>query len=177
MTHQILIAGFGGQGVLFSGKFLAYAGMLAGKQVTWLPYYGPEMRGGTANVSVIISDDSIGSPVIARPTTLIAMNGPSFDMFEEKAAAGGKIFLDSTLVERPSRRTDADAFRIPATQLAADNGIAKLSNMIIIGKLIRETGICSMDDARKAMEKTVPARKLEMLEDNMKAIEIGYNYK
>ena len=176
MTTQILIAGFGGQGVLFAGKFLAYKGLLEEKQVSWLPSYGPEMRGGTANCSIILSDDPVGSPIVSTPDALIAMNLPSFDKYESTVASGGKVFIDSTLISRQAVRTDIDAYYIPATKMAADAGIPTLANMIILGKMIKETGAVSFENLIDAMKKVVSAKHAELLEINIKALEAGYNY-
>ena len=120
-TTNFLFAGFGGQGILFSGKFLAYKGLTEDKQVSWLPSYGPEMRGGTASCSVIVSDTPVGSPIVSNPDVLIAMNLPSLDKYEDSVVSGGKIFVDSTLVERKVKRTDVEVYYIPATKLASDN--------------------------------------------------------
>lgn len=121
-TTQILIAGFGGQGVLFAGKFLAYKGLCEGRQVSWLPSYGPEMRGGTANCSVTLSDEPIGSPIITRPDILIAMNLPSLDKYEDAVKPGGQIYVDSSLIEREIGRNDVSVYRIPATRMASRFG-------------------------------------------------------
>ena len=142
-TVQILIAGFGGQGVLFVGKCLAYKALEEGKQLSWLPSYGPEMRGGTANCSVIISDTPVGSPIVSNPDVLTAMNLPSLDKYENDTVSGGKIFVDSTLIDRKVQRTDVDAYYIPATQMAKDLGFPNLANMILLGKMIKEAGIVS----------------------------------
>ncbi|MBQ6889929.1 MAG: 2-oxoacid:acceptor oxidoreductase family protein [Oscillospiraceae bacterium] len=176
MTTQILIAGFGGQGVLFAGKFLAYKGMLEDKQVSWLPSYGPEMRGGTANCSIIISDDPVGSPIVSTPDALIAMNLPSFDKYENAVVSGGKVFIDSTLIGRKAQRTDIDAYYIPATKMAADAGIPTLANMIILGKMIKETGAVSFENMVDVMKKIVSAKRAELIDINIKALEAGYNY-
>ena len=176
-TEQILIAGFGGQGVLFAGKCLAYKGLLEGRQVSWLPSYGPEMRGGTANCSVILSDDPVGSPIVSAPTVLAAMNLPSLDKYESAAAAGAKIFLDSSLIERKVERTDVEAFYVPATKMAADAGIPTLANMILVGKMIRETEMVRYEDFIEALKKVVSAKKANLMDVNLKAIEMGYNYK
>ena len=176
MTTQILIAGFGGQGVLFAGKFLAYKGLLEDKQVSWLPSYGPEMRGGTANCSIIISDEPVGSPIVSSPDALIAMNLPSFDKYEGAVVSGGKVFVDSTLIGRKAVRSDISAFYIPATKMAADAGIPTLANMIILGKMIKETGAVSFENLVDAMKKVVSAKHAELLEVNIKALETGYNY-
>lgn len=176
MTTQILIAGFGGQGVLFAGKFLAYKGMLEDKQVSWLPSYGPEMRGGTANCSIIISDDPVGSPIVSTPDALIAMNLPSFDKYENAVVSGGKVFIDSTLIGRKAQRTDIDAYYIPATKMAADAGIPTLANMIILGKMIKETGAVSFENMVDVMKKIVSAKRAELIDINIKALEAGFNY-
>ncbi|MBE6784228.1 MAG: 2-oxoacid:ferredoxin oxidoreductase subunit gamma [Ruminococcaceae bacterium] len=174
-SSSILFAGFGGQGVLFVGKFLAYKGLDEGKQVSWLPSYGPEMRGGTANCSVIISDDPIGSPIIDEPDILVAMNLPSLDKYEASVKKGGKIILDSSLIGRKVERDDVEVFYLPATQLANENNIPKLANMIIAGKLMKECDAVSYDNLREALAHVVSARHQDMLEVNLGAIEIGYN--
>lgn len=176
MTNQILIAGFGGQGVLFAGKFLAYKGLLEEKQISWLPSYGPEMRGGTANCSVIISDEPVGSPIVSNPDALIAMNLPSLDKYEPAVAPGGKVFIDSTLIDRKALRDDIYAYYIPATKMAADAGIPTLANMIILGKMIKETGAVSFENLLDAMKKVVSAKRAELMDVNIKALETGYNY-
>ena len=176
MTTQILIAGFGGQGVLFSGKFLAYKAMMEDSQVSWLPSYGPEMRGGTANCSVIVSDAPIGSPIVNAPDVLIAMNLPSLDKYENAVVPGGIIIVDSALIARKVERTDVKVFYIPATKMASDEGITTLANMIIAGKLIRECDAISHDNIEAVMGKIVSARHKELLDLNLKAIELGYNY-
>ena len=137
-TISMILAGFGGQGILFAGKFLAYKGLVADKKLSWLPSYGPEMRGGTANCSVIISDDDIGSPIVSKPDCLMAMNLPSLDKFEGSVVAGGKIFVDSTLIERKVERDDVEAYYIPATAMAKELGYPTLANMIMVGKMMKE---------------------------------------
>ena len=175
MTTQILIAGFGGQGVLFAGKFLAYKALLENKQLSWLPSYGPEMRGGTANCSVIISDEPVGSPIVSKPDVLIVMNLPSLDKYEDAVVPGGKIFVDSTLIERKVRRDDVDVYYIPATKLANDINAPTLANMIMIGKVIKETNVVPYDNIDKALDKVVSARKAALKEINFNALETGYN--
>ena len=176
MNKQILIAGFGGQGILFSGKFLAYEGLLEEKEVSWLPSYGPEMRGGTANCSIILSDEPIGSPIVLNPDILIAMNLPSLDKYENETASGGQIFVDSSLIDKKVERDDVEVYYIPATRLASEEGLNGLANMIMIGHFIKKTGIIPYENIRKTMEKVVPAKKMELLDLNIKAVEIGYNY-
>ncbi len=176
MTTQILIAGFGGQGVLFTGKCLAYEGLTENKQVSWLPSYGPEMRGGTASCGVILSDEPVGSPIVDNPDVLIVMNLPSFDKYESAIQSGGKAIVDSTLIGRKAERSDIDAYYIPATKMAADEGIPTLANMIMLGKMIKETGVVSIENATEAMKKVVSAKKADLLDANIKALMTGYNY-
>ena len=173
---SILLSGFGGQGILFAGKFLAYKGLIEDKNVSWLPSYGPEMRGGTANCSVIVSDEAVASPIITEPELLVVMNGPSLDKFENAVIPGGKIFIDSTLISRECTRDDVSTFRIPATQMANDMGIPKLANMIMVGKLIKETNMFTWEQLIGAVTKLVPPAKAAMLESNIKALEAGYNF-
>ena len=176
MTHQILLAGFGGQGILFSGKFLAYDGLIEDRQVSWLPSYGPEMRGGTCNCSVILSDTQIGSPIVSNPDILIAMNLPSLDKFENEAVAGAKIFVDSSLIDRKVARDDVETYYIPATKMASDEGLSGLANMIMIGYMIRKAGVMPYENVEKVMAKVVPAKKQDKLALNIKAVELGYNF-
>lgn len=176
-TTKYLFAGFGGQGILFSGKVLAYKGLNDNKNVSWLPSYGPEMRGGTANCSVIISDTPVGSPIVSKPDVLIAMNLPSLDLFEDKVASGGMIFVDSTLIERKVNRTDVKVFYIPATRLASENKIPKLANMIIIGKVLKETNeFENVEEVKKALTKVISAKHSDMLDVNMNALLLGKDY-
>ena len=176
MLTQILIAGFGGQGVLFAGKFIAYKGLFEGKEVSWLPSYGPEMRGGTANCSVILSDDPVGSPIVSNPDVLMAMNLPSLDKYENDTVAGGQIFVDSALIDRKVERDDVEAYYIPATKLASDEGLTGLANMIMLGFVIKKSGIIPFENVDRALAKVVPASKQHLIESNTKALELGYNY-
>ena len=176
MTSKILIAGFGGQGILFAGKVLAYKGLVEGKQLSWLPSYGPEMRGVTANCNVIISDDPVGSPIVDNPNVLIVMNLPSLDKYENAAEKGSKIFVDSTLIGRKVERDDVDVYYIPATKMAQEAGIPTLANMIMLGKVIKETGVVSFDGMEAALKKVVSARKANLIDVNLKAIKAGYDY-
>lgn len=177
MTTNILLAGFGGQGILFAGKFLAYNGLIEEKQISWLPSYGPEMRGGTANCSVIISDEPVGSPIVTNPDVLIVMNLPSLDKYEKAVVPGGKIFVDSTLIDRKVARDDVDVFYIPATQMAKQMGAPTLANMIISGKLIKETGVVSYDKVEAALKKVVSAKHADLLSVNLEAVTKGYEFK
>lgn len=175
MTTEILLAGFGGQGVLFAGKILAYCGLMDSKELSWLPSYGPEMRGGTANCSVCISDQPIGSPLVLAPDILVAMNQPSYDKFIDAVKPGGKAFIDSTLIDTVCDRKDIECFYIPSSQLAEDNGLKGGSNIILLGNLIKETELFSLDTMKKAIEKVVPPSKAHLIANNFKAIEIGMN--
>ena len=176
-TTQILIAGFGGQGILFSGKFLAYKGLLDDIQVSWLPSYGPEMRGGTANCNVILSDSPVGSPIITTPDVLIAMNLPSLQKYVDAVAPGGQIYVDSSLIDAKVEREDVEVFYIPATQMAKDNGIGTLANMIIVGHLLENNSELSFDGTSDVVEKLVPPKKAALKELNMKALALGRDYK
>lgn len=170
---NIIFAGFGGQGILFSGKVVSYAGLIDNKEVSWLPSYGPEMRGGTANCSVCLSDEPIGSPLVTEPDVLIAMNGPSFDKFIDTVVPGGKVIIDSTLVDRNTTRDDIELFRIPATKLSNDEDLQSLANMILLGKLLAETSFASLETVEKSLQKCVPASKSHLLAPNMRAIKMG----
>lgn len=176
MTHQFLIAGFGGQGLLFAGKFMVNKGMLEGKEVTWLPSYGPEMRGGTANCSVIISDDPVGSPIVDHPDILMVMNRPSLDKYEAAVQTGGMIFVDSTLIDRRVERTDVTTFYVPATAMASESGITTLANMILTGKILKELGQFDEAGVENALRKVVSAKHPEMYEVNLKALTMGRDY-
>ena len=176
-TTQILIAGFGGQGILFSGKFLAYKGLMEELQVSWLPSYGPEMRGGTANCNVILSDDPVGSPIITTPDVLVAMNLPSLQKYVDSVAKGGQIYIDSSLIDVKVERDDVQVFYVPATQMAKDEGIGTLANMIIVGSLLENNPNLSFDGVAEVVEKLVPPKKAALKELNMKALELGKNYK
>lgn len=176
MTTKTVIAGFGGQGILFAGKFLAYSGLMAGKEVSWLPSYGPEMRGGTANCSVIISDDPVGSPIIPNPDVAVVMNLPSYDKYEAAVAPGGQLYVDSTLIDSKSKRDDISVYYIPATKIATDNGVPTLANMIILGMLIKHNEAFSYDYVEPAMKKVVSEKRKELFDLNLKAVSYGYNY-
>lgn len=172
-TTEILLAGFGGQGILFAGKILAYCGLMDNKELSWLPSYGPEMRGGTCNCSVCISDTPIGSPLVLTPDILVALNQPSFDKFVSEVRAGGKVFFDSTLITPECTRDDIELYGIPSQQLADDNGLRGGSNIILLGKLIKETNLFSLEVMKKGIEKVVPPAKAHLIENNFKAIELG----
>ena len=175
-TTQILFAGFGGQGVLFAGKFLAYKGLIEDMQVSWLPSYGPEMRGGTANCSVVLSDSPVGSPIINNPDVLVAMNLPSLQKFVDTVVPGGTIIIDSTLIEAKVERDDVKVFYVPATQLAKDAGFGSLANMILTGKVLKECDAVPFEGNLKTLEAFIPAKKANLIEANCKALQIGYDY-
>ena len=176
MTYETIMAGFGGQGLLFSGKVLAHAALIENRELSWLPSYGPEMRGGTCNCSVIVSDDPVGSPIIAHPNVLMVMNEPSLDKFEDQVAAGGTIFVDSSLIARKVRRTDVDVVYIPATQMAKDMEAPSLANMVILGAIVEKLRCVSPDTVVDALKETISARKANLLELNLKAVEAGRSF-
>ena len=176
-TTQILIAGFGGQGILFAGKFLAYKGLMEDKQLSWLPSYGPEMRGGTANCNVILSDDPVGSPIITAPDVLIAMNLPSLQKYVDTVVPGGQIYVDSALIDAKVERTDVEVFYIPATSMAKEAGIATLANMIIVGHLLENHPELNFEGTEAVVNKLVPAKKAALIELNMKALTMGKEFK
>lgn len=171
--QEVIFAGFGGQGILSMGKFLAYGGMERDFNVSWCPSYGPEMRGGTANCSVIISDDIIGSPVITLPDSLIVMNRPSFDKFEHTLKPGGLMIMDSDLISEEPTRQDITVIKIPAQSLAQQIGSKTIANMILLGALVAKTGIISVDELLKALK---DHGKEKFYELNKKAIMIGTEY-
>ena len=172
-TMQAVLAGFGGQGILFAGKIIANAALIENREVSWLPSYGPEMRGGTANCSVCIADEPIGSPLVLAPDVLLVMNQPSLDKFEHSVQPGGLVVVDSTLVPRIPDIPGVRVCAVPATQMAEEAGIKVLANVILVGKLFAETRFCAEDTIRTAVEKVVPARKRDKLAGNLKALELG----
>ena len=170
---NLILAGFGGQGLLFAGKVAAYAGLMEGREISWLPSYGPEMRGGTANCSICVSDNAIGSPLVLTPNALIAMNLPSFDKFIDTVKPGGTVIVDSFMITKKTDRKDITVYYVPATKLAEDNDIKGLGNIILLGKLFKAMGFCSAEALDAGLVKCVPASKPQMLEFNRKAIKLG----
>jgi len=170
---NILLAGFGGQGLLFAGKLIAEAGLIEGREISWLPSYGPEMRGGTANCSVCLSDEPIGSPLVLEPDVLIAMNQPSLEKFIDDVVPGGTVIIDSTMVPIVPERQDIKFFAVPATKLAEEAGLKGLANVVLVGKLLKEMGFCGIEALDKAIVKSVPAKRQHLLEPNRRALEIG----
>ncbi|WP_295217939.1 2-oxoacid:acceptor oxidoreductase family protein [Ruminococcus sp.] len=173
MTTEIILAGFGGQGILFAGKVLAYCALIDNREISWLPSYGPEMRGGTANCSVCISDEPIGSPVVANPDYLIAMNGPSYKKFIDAVKPGGLVLLDNSIVDEKCTRSDVKAISLPATDMASDAGLNGAANMVLLGRMLAETSLFSMETVQKAMEKCIPPKRAHLIASNLKAIELG----
>ncbi len=177
MLTEIILSGFGGQGILFAGKNLAYGGMDAGKEISWLPSYGPEMRGGTANCSVCISDEPIGSPLVTEPDILIVMNTPSFDRFESKVKSGGRLYADSSMTERVSERDDIECTYIPASEMAEKHGLKGMANIIMLGKMISDCAAqlpgITIDTVKKAFAGIIPAKKADLIEKNITALELG----
>jgi 2-oxoglutarate ferredoxin oxidoreductase subunit gamma len=174
--HEIIIAGFGGQGILSAGRLLAYAGMVEDKQVSFLPSYGPEMRGGTANCMVVVSDSDIASPVLNSCSALIVMNNPSLDKFESWLKPGGILITDSSLVNKKSTRTDIRVFEIPATQLANEFGNKTYSNIYLLGKLIKETGCATVESFEKALYGILSQSKHHMIPEEMEVLKVGMSY-
>jgi 2-oxoglutarate ferredoxin oxidoreductase subunit gamma len=172
-AQEIIFAGFGGQGILSMGKFLAYAGMDAGMNVSWLPSYGPEMRGGTANCSVIVTDGIVGSPVVTKPTSIVVMNRPSLDKFEKTLKPGGLLIMDSDLVNRAPERTDIDIISIPSQAIAEEIGTKTISNMVLLGAFVARTGIVSMETVLKALAEHGKEKFYEM---NKIALEKGAQF-
>lgn len=172
-SQEIIFAGFGGQGILSMGKFLAYAGMDANMNVSWLPSYGPEMRGGTANCSVILTDDQVGSPIVTMPTSVVVMNRPSLDKFEKELVKGGLLIIDSDLVDREPVRDDIEIIKIPAQTEAANIGSKQIANMVLLGALVAKTNIVTMEVLLQSLREH---GKEKFFEINKKALEIGASY-
>ena len=174
MKQEIIMSGFGGQGVMVMGQLLAYAGMLAGKTVSWMPSYGPEMRGGTANCSVIVSDEASGAPIVYEPTAAVVLNLPSLDKFESTVKPGGALVVNSSLIEKPVARKDIKVYLVPVNEIAAELGNAKMANMVALGALVAATDAVSKDLVYQAFAKKF-ASKPQLLEANKLAIDRGYD--
>jgi len=172
-AENILISGFGGQGILFAGKVISYAGLVDGLEVSWLPSYGPEMRGGTANCSVCLSKEPIGSPLVVTPDVLMVMNLPSLDKFIDSVVPGGLVLIDSSIVDKKVKRKDVTVVYIPATEIAEANGLKGMGNMVMVGRMFKETGFCSEEALDKGILKSVPASKEKLIESNRKAVKVG----
>lgn len=173
MTEELIIAGFGGQGVLSMGKILAYSGIMDDKEVTWFPSYGPEMRGGTANVTVIVSDSRISSPVLSEYDTAIILNQQSMDKFESKVKPGGVLLYDPNGIIKPPTRTDIQVYKVDGTVTAVEMGNPRVFNMIIVGGYLKVRPIVSLDNVQKGLEKSLPARYHNLIPLNIEAIKKG----
>jgi 2-oxoglutarate ferredoxin oxidoreductase subunit gamma len=173
MQTEIIISGFGGQGALFAGQILAYTAMDEGRHVTWIPSYGPEMRGGTANCTVIISDDDIGSPLVHYPTAAIAMNLPSLDKYEPLIAPGGVLIVNSSLTNRAANRRDIRVISFPANAIAEELGNTRLANLIMAGAVLSATRVLTIESVEKALEVHLPQRHQKLLEANRQALRRG----
>ena len=173
MKKEIIISGFGGQGVLSMGKILAYSGLMEDKEITWMPAYGPEQRGGTANVTVIVSDERISSPILSKYDVAIVLNQPSLEKFEEKVKPGGILIYDGFGILNPPARTDIKVYCIDAMNKAAKMKNSKVFNMIVLGGLLKVCPIISMEGLNKALFKTLPERHHHLIPLNMEAVEIG----
>jgi len=173
MQTEIIIAGFGGQGILFAGKILAYAGMDHGKNVTWLPSYGPEMRGGTANVTVIISDEEIGAPVVRQPQVAVVFNIPSMEKYEPLVRTGGTLIYNSSLINSAHERPDISYYPVPANDLAGELGNPTTANMIAVGAMIAATQLVPLAAVSQALQNHLPASKQMLLQENELALQRG----
>lgn len=176
MHHEIIIAGFGGQGILSAGRLLAYAGMLDGREVSWLPSYGPEMRGGTANSMIVISDEPVASPIFHSCTALLVMNNPSMAKFESFVEPGGVIVYDGSIVTHPVTRTDVSAFGLPATMMASEMNELTYANVFLLGKLIQKTGCITVESFEKALYSVLPKRKHGMIPEEMQVLARGMEH-
>lgn len=173
MSEQIIIAGFGGQGVLLAGQLLAYAGLMEDKNVSWLPSYGPEMRGGTANCCVIVSEEEVGSPVVTEADTVIVMNRPSLDKYESYLKKGGLLIVNSTLIDKKASRDDIEVVYVPANELAEQAGTVKAANMVALGAYLEKTHVVQNENVIKALEKIMGEAKRKLIPLNEKALVLG----
>ena len=173
---SIIISGFGGQGTLFAGQVLAYAFMDNGLEVTWIPSYGPEMRGGTAHCTVITSEEPIGSPLVRNPDIVLALNLPSVDKYESLVPEGGVLVANSSLVNREISRDNISSLLIPANKLAEEIGLSRLANMIMVGAMVALKPILSLDAVKKALEEHIPERHQKTLPMNYEAMDRGFEF-
>jgi 2-oxoglutarate ferredoxin oxidoreductase subunit gamma len=176
MHEEVIISGFGGQGALFAGQLLTYTGMDEGWHVTWIPSYGPEMRGGTAHCIVILSSDDIGSPIIRRPSLCIVMNPPSMDKYEPLIMPGGLLVANSTLVRAESAREDIQAVYIPANELAAELGNVKMANVVLLGAMLGMREILPIESVKRTLEEHIPERRKHIIEPNKRALDRGVQF-
>lgn len=173
MLEEMIIAGFGGQGIMSMGQLIAYAGMYEGKNVSWLPSYGPEQRGGTANCSVVVSEEPVGSPLVTNPSTAIVLNNPSFDKFEQRVRPNGLLIINTSLVQRKSERKDISVIELKATDLANDLGNSLVANMILLGAFIQQTKLVSIDSIAESLKKVLGEEKQHLIDINKQALNKG----
>ncbi|MDD2573046.1 MAG: 2-oxoacid:acceptor oxidoreductase family protein [Bacillota bacterium] len=173
MNERIVMAGFGGQGVMSMGQLLTYAGMIEGKNVSWLPSYGPEMRGGTANCNVIISDNPVASPIVTDATAVIAMNRPSLDKFEPSIVKNGLLLINSSLIDKSAERDDIVAYDIPANEIADELGNSRIANMVMLGAYLEATGALKKESVLEALKKVFGERKAHLIPVNKDALDRG----
>jgi 2-oxoglutarate ferredoxin oxidoreductase subunit gamma len=176
MHEEVIISGFGGQGALFAGQLMAYAGMAEGRFVTWIPSYGPEMRGGTAHCVVIVSDSPIGSPIIRCPSAAIVLNRPSFDKYEPLIRPGGVLVVNASLIDCTSPRDDIVTVRVPGNAVALELGDVRMANVVLLGGLLAVRPIVSFDSVNTALEEHIPARRRKIVEPNKQALLRGAAY-
>ena len=170
MAHEIIMAGFGGQGVMAMGKILVEAAMEEGKNVSWLPSYGPEMRGGTANCSVIVSDEPIGAPIVTEATAAIVMNRPSLDKFEQDVIPGGSLFVNSSLIDKKASRDDIKVYYVPANEIANELGTDKVANIVMLGAYLQATGAASFDSIMDIITHIFAGKKASVIPLNKEAL-------
>lgn len=175
-THKFIISGFGGQGVMSMGMMLAYAGMLEGKEVTWLPSYGPEMRGGTANCQVIVSDEPISSPIITEATSVIALNLPSLTKFEQDLDENGELFINTSLIDVKTNRNSNQDYYIPVNDIAMDIYSGKVANMVMLGSVVKKTNVVKLETIEEVLKKIFKGNKAKLIPVNKEALNKGAEY-
>jgi 2-oxoglutarate ferredoxin oxidoreductase subunit gamma len=176
MHEEVIVSGFGGQGALFAGQLMSYTGLDEGYHVTWIPSYGPEMRGGTAHCTVILSDDDIGSPIIREPTVCIVMNPPSMDKYEPLVKPDGLLVVNSTLVRSRSGRSDIEVVYVPANELAAELGNVKMANVVLLGAMLGRRPILPIESIKRTLDEHIPKRRQHIVEPNKRALDRGVAY-
>ena len=174
MHHSVVVSGFGGQGALFAGQLLAYAAMDSGYHVTWIPSYGPEMRGGVARCTVIVSDSEIGSPIVRSPDSAIVLNNPSMEKFQEELQTGGTLIVNSSMVNIPVNRSDIRAVLIPGNAIAAEMGDVRMTNMVLLGAMLACTELIQRSALESALRDHLPERKRHLIEPNISVLRHGY---
>lgn len=173
---DMILAGFGGQGVMSMGQLIAYSGMIEGKEVSWMPSYGPEMRGGTANCTVVVSEEAIGSPVVVEPQVVVAMNLPSLDKFESMVKPGGVLIINSSLINRTCERDDITVIEVPANEIANELGNGKVANMVILGTLIAQTKVVTQQSVIESLKKVLPEHRHNLIPMNESALNKGAGF-